>query len=641
MAQPVVQSASPQVEPQNQATTILKPEVPKAPKAQLASTTIPKTPLWDIKWQKLSPVDFAKRIKEKYPVYNDMDDVELTNKVLNKYPVYKDVVTVTSEQPKEQMWFKKSLQQFATPVISFVQWISDIGQWLVWQPIEAAAKKTLQLFWVDVDQLWTDTYRWDITPILWKSWETLVWSWSRELWRIVWSAGLTAGMPFAWWFKIAGKMKNAQLIGNVIKRAIAWWAEWIASTVAYNLWTSGQAGEPVDLKVAWAIGAALWWPLSLIGSRVVTPMIDSLATKLQLSWLLNRSRLDRLTTILQQWWSEDLAKWEAKDVANWMFQRDIKWSKEQIIKKLDQIADGSMELLDQALSTSTTRHNPEWIEQIMNVLKEEYSWAISQQVKAKWSRIDELSQKLKQWGLTLQEINEIKRMVNKDLAPYTASGRVKISKEDIAAANRQLKNYIETAVEQEWTSQIPIRLLNNEYAMANWMKQAITEKLKTDMLWEILSFVSNRWSTSVFGWIVWTQVWPFDNNTTEWKLWNIILWFAFGRLAWSTQAKTAVAWLLKKLTGSQKADILDYINSWGKNVLPKATQEAAENALKVIDEPSIPTNIYDDIDDWIPPAWWTPTQAIQNTTSWMPEWFTPPAPDLPSLPTMWSVWRSA
>jgi hypothetical protein len=49
----------------------------------------------------------------------------------------------------------------------------------------------------------------------------------------------------------------------------------------------------------------------------------------------------------------------------------------------------------------------------------------------------------------LQEINEIKRMVNKDLAPYTASGRVKISKEDIAAANRQLKNYIETAVEQE------------------------------------------------------------------------------------------------------------------------------------------------------------------------------------------------
>jgi hypothetical protein len=32
-----------------------------------------------------------------------MDDVELTNKVLNKYPVYKDVVTVTSEQPKEQM----------------------------------------------------------------------------------------------------------------------------------------------------------------------------------------------------------------------------------------------------------------------------------------------------------------------------------------------------------------------------------------------------------------------------------------------------------------------------------------------------------------------------------------------------------
>jgi len=45
--------------------------------------------------------------------------------------------------------------------------------------------------------------------------------------------------------------------------------------------------------------------------------------------------------------------------------------------------------------------------------------------------------------LTLKEINEVKKKINKDLAPYTASGKIKLSKEDIAAANRQLKTYIE------------------------------------------------------------------------------------------------------------------------------------------------------------------------------------------------------
>ena len=65
-------------------------------------------------------------------------------------------------------------------------------------------------------------------------------------------------------------------------------------------------------------------------------------------------------------------------------------------------------------------------------------------------------------------------------------------------------------------------MLNNEYAMANSMKQAISEKLNTDMIWEILSFVS-RWWTSVWWALLWSQVWPFNNDSIEWKLGNSIL----------------------------------------------------------------------------------------------------------------------
>ena len=38
--------------------------------------------------------EFAGSIKEKYPQYTDMDDLELTKKMLAKYPQYADVVDV-------------------------------------------------------------------------------------------------------------------------------------------------------------------------------------------------------------------------------------------------------------------------------------------------------------------------------------------------------------------------------------------------------------------------------------------------------------------------------------------------------------------------------------------------------------------
>lgn len=43
--------------------------------------------------------EFAKRIKEKYPAYKDIDDTVLVDKVLQKYPVYRDQVEIREETP--------------------------------------------------------------------------------------------------------------------------------------------------------------------------------------------------------------------------------------------------------------------------------------------------------------------------------------------------------------------------------------------------------------------------------------------------------------------------------------------------------------------------------------------------------------
>ena len=141
-------------------------------------------------------------------------------------------------------------------------------------------------------------------------------------------------------------------------------------------------------------------------------------------------------------------------------------------------------------------------------------------------------------------------------------------------------------------------MLNNEDAMANAMKQAISEKLNTDMIWEILSFVSNRWWTSVWWAILWSQVWPFNNDSIEWKLGNIVFGFAAGRFLWSTQAKTFTAWLLKKLNGTQKAEILNYINKPKSVKLSDKTSKILLNELNKIDDSiNLPNNIYDDVNN--------------------------------------------
>ena len=515
-------------------------------------------------------------------------------------------VSGLKERPVMQQEQQSSdLQTFLTPMVSFLQWASDVWQTLVWKPIDFLLKNTLKLFWVSDEELaqvearfWKST-EWDITPYLWQSWQTWWAKLIRELWKIAWTAALTAWLPLWWWIWIWAKVSWKELIKNVALRTLVEWWRWLAETATYNMASTWKAWDPINLWLwAW-IWAAIWWPLSLLGSRVIAPWVSKLANKLQLSWLLNRTRLDRLQTILKQWWSEDLAKWNAEDVANWMFQREIKWTKQQIINKLDDIANWSMELLDDALVNSTTKHNPEWLVDMLNVLKSEYEWWISATVKKKAWNIDILLNKLDtEWWLTLKEINEVKKMINKDLAPYTASGKVKLSKEDIAAANRQLKTYIEWAVEKEWLSAIWVRMLNNEYAMANSMKQAISEKLNTDMIWEILSFVSNRWWTSVWWALLWSQVWPFNNDSIEWKLGNIVFWFAVGRFLWSTQAKTFTAWLLKKLNGTQKAEILKYINKPKSVKLSDKTSKILLNELNKIDDSiNLPNNIYDDVNN--------------------------------------------
>jgi hypothetical protein len=55
---------------------------------------------------KISAVEFAAKIKAKYPEYQDISDVELAQKMVAKYPEYVNVVELGEPQPvkKKRRW---------------------------------------------------------------------------------------------------------------------------------------------------------------------------------------------------------------------------------------------------------------------------------------------------------------------------------------------------------------------------------------------------------------------------------------------------------------------------------------------------------------------------------------------------------
>ena len=44
--------------------------------------------------------EFGKTVKEKYPQYNDLSDIELGQKMIAKYPKYSDIVQIRPDKEK-------------------------------------------------------------------------------------------------------------------------------------------------------------------------------------------------------------------------------------------------------------------------------------------------------------------------------------------------------------------------------------------------------------------------------------------------------------------------------------------------------------------------------------------------------------
>lgn len=62
----------------------------------------------------MTPQEFSQKIKEKYPQYQNIDDMELTNKIISKYPQYKNEVEMKNPEPKKSLFQKAG--EYLAPV---------------------------------------------------------------------------------------------------------------------------------------------------------------------------------------------------------------------------------------------------------------------------------------------------------------------------------------------------------------------------------------------------------------------------------------------------------------------------------------------------------------------------------------------
>lgn len=489
-------------------------------------------------------------------LYQEQKRVDAQKAIWRKIPITEASGSEIRNDLVNDLW--EWAKTFLAPSAWMLQWLADIGQWAVWKPIEFLTKKMLWAFWYSDESLESITTQSDISKWLNQEWAKI----GREVWKFAWSMALTP-----WWsvWGIAKWLKWIPYMQEVAKRiAIGVW-EWLAGNAAYNVATTDTLWTPVNLWVWAAIWGAFRW-LPIIGNAML-PLRNKLASKLQLSWLMTRTKLENLQNILKQWGAEELAQWTPEDVAEWMFQRWLEGNKKVIMTKLDDIIDASTDMLDRKLSKVQWLHDTGTLDDILGMLQKEYDGAISGEFKKKYKTVEwMIAKKSKEWGLTIKEINEVKRMVYKDLNPFTASGKVKASAEDVAFANREIKNFIEdvaqrSGVTEDW---LTIKLLNNEFAMADWLKKAIAQRDALDSVSWVLNFISHSGWPLAIGWTLWSQVWPFDRKTTLWQIGNIVVWALAGRAATSTAVTTKVAWWLRSIPKEQQAKILTIMKKWVK-----------------------------------------------------------------------------
>ena len=509
-----------------------------------------------------TPDEFWEVIKERYPQYSEIENSKLTASFIEKFPQYKDSVA-------EDSFFTPWTKAYKVDRFFAERWedIHNIGAWGVAKIPEVASN--VIWFWADVIWKipWVQEWAWDFIRGQWKKasdrmaeflWVDLE-SKSAKLWwfwaELIWVSKLK--LPA----KVLGYVKSWKITEWTAKLMSKYWTSFAKKypTIAKTLWTSlnwakelGKFWIVEEGTVEWATDMAkLWAWLWAWGWTIwawFTKLAPSMATRLQLSGLLNSNKLKEVWKKLKQSWETIPNQIKTSDrAANWMLDRGIKWSEDQMITKLDAHFDKAQTLYKTVINWIGWKYSPPVV---LDLLKE-----IIKTTKGK-SWLKKVNKELQGYldnfedWLSLSQIDKVKWLADDFLQIFKDTWEAKKEVIKISHWNlrRETKEFIEMITKKAWWD---ARMLNNEKAVSKALKKWIEMKDETASLKALMWYM---WVAWLAGWIsAWLS--GKDPSSSLWfAIWSWVVWWILS----SKRIQTNLASLIKNLSKTEKEKLTKF-----------------------------------------------------------------------------------
>ena len=549
---------------------------------------------------KVRYADLANLIKDKKWLNPTANDEEIISYLVSTTPNWDKLMEQYLNWKSNELlyvnWLAEKptlLQKAWQQVENVVGWAYDSAVWLPRFLAENAAKAvwwTAKKLWADEDKVnaLLNSYLAEVDDTSWKSIGANEDSGVYKTTKFVWDTA----QVLAWEWLLKGTEKGAKIVqaldkAPVWQKMIAWWLEWVWETTLYDIISNQELPDTSELALWWAVGAAIpwiWWT-AWKAKTAIQKWLKKTASKLELSGMLNPAKLTKVKNQLIDEWV-DLAQSKADDVWTWMIERGMKWDKNTVINQLDDYAKKAKSLKTELLATSDNLYDAPAAKKALENLYDSID-------DIPWLEEDawKIGKLLKKSKYTLSELDNIKSMMDDAYNLYTTAWTETawLKAKWLRNIRKELRKFIEDKATEEWLWNV--KMINNEISVAKWLQDWISKKDSADAARELLS-IFDKWTIWwLLGWWVWYTVWPFDSDTPQWKIWNMIV----GALAWkylfSTQAKTSLAAWLNKLSWWSKKELARYIASeWAE----KLSQNTLKSIWKVVEESGIEW-----ITDWI------------------------------------------
>ncbi len=450
----------------------------------------------------------------------------------------------------------------------------NIWGFFLWKPVDFLLKSV----GLDVNSLeeqfkkdWIESKE-KLQEVLWvdpEDFTTKMWEFWAEVWSlfIPWGqAKLAAKFPQAI-SKIASLgssitklWEKAPRTFNTLKNALVW---------AKEFWKFEIVSE-------WEVtpeGLAIWAVANpLIGTTIrgIWKISKVVAEKLELAWLLNPAKLDKVAKQLRTDWVE-----EASSVADFLLKKNIKGNKEAIVKTLQSDARWSKKVVDEALKADTTTKFSQSADEALDVLRKQTSdvpW-----LKKEFNRFRELAFKNKKWEwLTQTEKNEVKRGLDDFINIFKDTWEIIAWTNKVWASN--IRKALQGSIEKQAKNKNSLDILekagfenlkaaNKNTQVSFTLAEAIARKDASDQASALINAFAPSWAGAIIGWV-----------GAEWNVFDrlkgALIGATIGRVVWSTTVKTNVANILNKLSGLEKVALEEFVRTKGqKELSPKIVEK--------------------------------------------------------------------